>query len=246
MKTILIVGATSAIATECARRWAGEGAALCLAGRRADRLGQIADDLRLRGAARVATLEFDANALDTHEAMLAAAERALGPIELALVAHGSLPEQAACERDAALAVREFSTNGLSTIALLTPLANRMAARGAGTIAVIASVAADRGRPSNYLYGAAKAAVVAFCEGLRARLAKSGVHVLVIKPGFVATPMTAHLQLPGPLVARPERVAADIVRAVARRRDAIYTPWFWAGVMCAIRWMPGFLFKRVSL
>ena len=108
------------------------------------------------------------------------------------------------------------------------------------------MAGDRGRPSNYVYGTAKAAVTTFCEGLRARLFKSNVKVLTIKPGFVNTPMTAGLALPGPLVASPERVATDIVRAVERGKDSIYTPWFWAEIMLVIRSLPGFVFKRISL
>jgi decaprenylphospho-beta-D-erythro-pentofuranosid-2-ulose 2-reductase len=246
MKKIMIVGAGSAIAVACARRWAADGATFFLLGRQAERLRQVADDLRVRGAASVETVALDANDLAAHAGVLDACYAALGEIDVALVAHGTLPDQRACEGDAALAVQELSTNALSTIALLTPLANRMAAHGAGTIAVISSVAGDRGRPSNYVYGAAKAAVATFCEGLRARLFKAGVHVLVIKPGFVATPMTARLCMPDMLVAKPDRVAADIVRAIARRRDSIYTPWFWQGVMVAIRSVPSLVFKRMSL
>jgi decaprenylphospho-beta-D-erythro-pentofuranosid-2-ulose 2-reductase len=186
------------------------------------------------------------NDFDAHRPMLDACLATLGGIDVALIAHGTLADQKACEQDVATALRELSTNGLSVIALLTPLANLMEAAKSGTIAVISSVAGDRGRPSNYVYGTAKAAVTTFCDGLRARLYKSGVHVLNIKPGFVDTPMTAGMPLPGPLVAKPERVAADIVRAVDRKKDAIYTPWFWSGIMLIIRSIPGFVFKRLSL
>ncbi|WP_250523076.1 MULTISPECIES: SDR family NAD(P)-dependent oxidoreductase, partial [unclassified Caballeronia] len=131
-------------------------------------------------------------------------------------------------------------------ALITPIANRLEAQRHGTLAVISSVAGDRGRPSNYLYGSAKAALQAFLEGLRARLFKVGVHVVDIKPGFVATPMTAGLPLPGPLVATPEKVAKDIVRGIDRKKDVLYTPWFWWGIMLIIRNVPRFVFKRASL
>jgi short-subunit dehydrogenase len=178
--------------------------------------------------------------------MLDACVRELGGIDVALIAHGTLSDQKACEQDVKIAMRELSTNGLSVIALLTPLANLMEASKTGVIAVISSVAGDRGRPSNYVYGTAKAAVSTFCEGLRARLFKSGVHVLTIKPGFVDTPMTAGMPLPGPLVATPDRVAGDIVRAVERKKDSIYTPWFWSAIMLIIRSVPRFLFKRASL
>ena len=116
----------------------------------------------------------------------------------------------------------------------------------GTIAVISSVAGDRGRPSNYLYGTAKAAVNTFCEGLRARLHHAGVHVTTIKPGFVATPMTQGLNLPKLLVATPERVAKDIVKAIDSRKNTIYTPHFWRWVMLIIKSIPSFLFKKLKI
>jgi short-subunit dehydrogenase len=246
MKRILIVGATSAIATACARRWASEGATLFLVGRQAERLDQIAADLVARGAKAATIHVLDMNDFDAHQSMLDACVQSLGGIDVALIAHGTLSDQRACEQDVKVALRELSTNGLSVIALLTPLANLMEVAKSGAIAVISSVAGDRGRPSNYVYGTAKAAVTTFCEGLRARLFKSGVHLLTIKPGFVDTPMTAGTPLPGPLVATPERVAADIVRAVERRKNSIYTPWFWSGIMLIIRLVPQFLFKRASL
>lgn len=245
-KNILIVGGASAIAAACAREWVKAGASFMLAGRHETRLGAVAADLRVRGAHRVGTFVLDVNDFSQHRALLDATLAELGRIDIVLVAHGTLSDQSECERDPAAAVREFSVNALATIALLTLLANTFAAQKSGSIVVISSVAGDRGRASNYVYGAAKAAVTTFCEGLRARLFKSGVTVLTVKPGFVDTPMTAGLALPAPLVASPERVAADIVRAVARGKDSIYTPWFWAQIMLVIRALPGFVFKRISL
>lgn len=246
MKNILIIGGSSAIAAACAREWVKEGANLFLAGRHATRLEAVAQDLRVRGAARVDTFTLDVNDYPQHKPMLDACRAVLGRIDIVLLAHGTLSDQSECERDPEATVREISTNALSTIALLTLLAGVFEAQKSGSIAVISSVAGDRGRPSNYVYGTAKAAVTTFCEGLRARLFKSNVKVLTIKPGFVDTPMTAGLPLPGPLVATPERVAADIVRAVARGKDSLYTPWFWTGIMLIIRSLPGFVFKRISL
>lgn len=245
MKKILVLGATSAIAAACARRWALQPASFFLVGRDSAKLEQVAADLRVRGAEAHCHV-LDSNDFAAHAAMFTACRQALGTIDIALIAHGTLPDQKACEQDADLAVREFTSNGLSVIALLTRLAEIMEAQRQGCIAVISSVAGDRGRPSNYLYGSAKAAVSAFCEGLRARLFKVGVHVLVIKPGFVATPMTAGLPLPAPLVAQPEQVAADIARAVEKRKDVLYTLWFWAFIMLIIRNIPGVLFKRTNL
>jgi short-subunit dehydrogenase len=246
MKNILIIGGSSAIAVACAREWVKDGSNLFLAGRHETRLEAVAQDLRVRGAGHVNTYLLDVNDYPQHRPMLDACLAALGRIDIVLLAHGTLSDQSACERDPEATVREISTNALSTIALLTLLAGIFETQKSGSIAVISSVAGDRGRPSNYVYGTAKAAVTTFCEGLRARLFKSNVKVLTIKPGFVSTPMTAGLPLPGPLVATPERVAADIVRAIGRGKDSLYTPWFWAEIMLVIRTLPGFVFKRISL
>lgn len=246
MSNILIIGGTSAIATACARLWAPQHDRFMLVGRNPEKLQQTAADLLARGAAEVQTHVLDLDDLDGHVAMLDNARQFLRRIDIALIAHGSLPDQQACESDATLAVQAFSRNGLNVIALLTRLGNLMEAQGSGSIAVISSVAGDRGRPSNYLYGSAKAAVSVFCSGLRARLFKSGVQLLTVKPGFVDTPMTQGLALPGLLLAQPDRVAADIVRVLQKRRSTLYTPWFWAPIMAVIKSIPEFVFKRLSL
>lgn len=245
MKKILILGATSSIATACARLWTTQGATFFLVGRTVEKLDQVAGDLVSRGAT-VHSHVLDLNHFDQHEAMLDACYAALGQVDIALIAHGTLPDQEACEQDAQLAVQEFTNNGLSVIALLTDLANRMEVQKSGCIAVISSVAGDRGRPSNYLYGAAKGAVTDFCSGLRARLFKSGVQVLTIKPGFVDTPMIQGLALPKLLLVTPDKVAQDIVRAVEKRRNTVYTPWFWRLIMLIIIHIPGPIFKRLGL
>ncbi|MEX3954886.1 SDR family oxidoreductase [Trinickia sp. EG282A] len=246
MTNILIVGATSAIAGACARQWAAKGARFLLVARNGERLEQVAQDLTARGAQLASCYALDINDLKRHGEMLDRCTQVLGAPDIVLVAPGTLPDQAACQADVAVAVNEFTTNATSVIALLTPVANMLEAQRKGVLAVISSVAGDRGRPSNYLYGSAKAALTAFCAGLNARLFKSGVHVLTIKPGFVATPMTQGLPLPGPLVATPEKVATQIVRAIERRKDVLYTPGFWAGIMLVIRLLPVFVFKRASL
>lgn len=246
MKKILIIGATSAIATACARIWAAQGASLFLVARDAEKLQALCADLEVRGAAAVAAFCMNAENTDTHAAMLEGALRALGQLDVALIAHGTLPAQQACEADANLTLREFSTNGTSVIALLTVLANQFEAQRNGAIAVISSVAGDRGRPSNYVYGSAKAAVSVLCEGLRARLFKVGVSVTDIRPGFVATPMTAGLPLPERLVAQPEQVARRIVAGIDRKVDVLYAPAFWSLIMFVIRSIPRFVFKRMKL
>jgi decaprenylphospho-beta-D-erythro-pentofuranosid-2-ulose 2-reductase len=245
MRKILIIGATSAIAEATARILAGRGDALYLVARNEMRLAAVAADLSVRGSPRVGSEVLDANDVGAHESMLKRAETFLGDYDTVLIAHGTLSDQKACEASVELALREIDTNALSVVALLTRIANRLEQRRAGIIAVISSVAGDRGRASNYVYGSAKALVSAFLSGLRQRLGKSGVGVVTIKPGFVDTPMTAAFAK-GPLWARPERVAQGIVRALDRRSSTVYLPGFWWPIMFIIRAIPERLFWRLSL
>lgn len=246
MQKILIIGATSAIAEAVARKYAQRSDALFLVARNADRLQTIAADLGVRGAARAATATLDVTDFSAHAAIIEAAERELGGLDVALIAHGTLSDQADCEKSVDALRREFDINALSTMSLLTTLANTFESRKRGTLAVISSVAGDRGRQSNYAYGAAKAAVTAFLSGLRQRLAKSNVDVLTIKPGFVDTPMTAAIANKGALWAKPEQIAEGIVRAIDKRRNVVYLPWFWWGIMQIIRHIPEFVFKKLKL
>ena len=246
MKRILVIGATSAIATACCRLWAEQGHEFFLVARDAEKLQQTAQDLTARGAQRVEC--FTMEALDTpqHAVMLQQCIDTYRQIDIALIAHGTLPDQNACEQDAELALREFMLNGSSVISLLSLLAQQLTQQRCGSLAVISSVAGDRGRPSNYLYGSAKAAVSTFCEGLHARLFKIGVHVITIKPGFVDTPMTQGLALPKALVVPPEYVAKQIISAINNKKAVLYTPRFWALIMLIIRSIPTFIFKRLNL
>jgi len=245
MRKVLIIGATSAIAEATARILAARGDGLYLVARNQARLSAVAADLAVRGSPRVSSEVLDANDLAGHEAMLARAEAFLGGYDTVLIAHGTLSDQKACEQSVELALREINTNGLSVVALLTRVAARLEQQRAGTIAVISSVAGDRGRASNYVYGSAKALVTAYLSGLRQRLAKVGVNVVTIKPGFVDTPMTAAFPK-GPLWARPEAVAAGIVRAIDRRKNTVYLPGFWLPIMLVIRAIPERVFLRLSL
>lgn len=242
---VLIIGATSAIAEEVARIFAGEGARLCLLGRNQDRLQQVADDLRVRGAAAVFTGHFNAETISDYEALIEEVWSIYGGLDTVLIAHGSLPDQAACMGSSKSTLRELHINGLSVIGFLTPLANRMEALGQGTLAVIASVAGDRGRMSNYVYGSAKALVETFLEGLGHRLHESGVRVVTIKPGFVDTPMTADFQK-GALWARADQVALDIRKAILKGTPVVYTPWFWRWIMLVVCALPRPVFVRTRL
>lgn len=245
MQKILIIGATSAIAEACSKRFAAQGHSLYLLARNSSRLESLAQDLRVRGAAAVHCATFEANALDTHQALLTQVKTELNGLDRVLIAHGTLSDQQACEQSVDLTLQELQTNALSVIALLTLLANHFEQQRHGSIAVIGSVAGDRGRQSNYIYGTAKGALGIFLQGLRNRLHKSGVQVLTIKPGFVDTPMTAAFPK-GPLWATPEKVAQDIDKAIEKKKDVLYTPGFWMLIMQIIKSVPEKIFKRLSL
>ena len=245
MSRTLIIGATSAIAEATARLLAGRGGSLYLVGRNVARLEAIAADLTVRGAAHVATETLDLNTLALHEPMIERAFVALGGIDSVLIAHGTLSEQRACQLSVAQSLAEISTNALSVVSLLTLLGNRLEAERSGAIAVVSSVAGDRGRASNYVYGSAKALVTAFCSGLRQRLASAGVRVITVKPGFVDTPMTRNFRK-GLLWAKPEAIARGIVRAMDRGRGTVYLPAFWRPLMLAVRLIPERFFARLRL
>jgi short-subunit dehydrogenase len=245
-KNILIMGASSGIAEAVARRYASQGAQMVLVARNQSKLDVIAADLTARGATAVHTRVWEGHDTSGVTGLADFAWQSLGTVDLALIAHGTLPDQDRAENDVTYAVEQFRTNGESAVACMLALAGHFGSQGHGVLAVIGSVAGDRGRGSNYVYGAAKAAVDAFASGLRVQLFKKGVHVLTIKPGFVATPMTAELDLPPALTATPDRVAANIEKAINNRRDVLYTPWFWAWIMRIIRFLPAAIFKRLSL
>lgn len=246
MKQIMIIGATSAIAQSVARLYASRGARMFLVARNPERLAVVADDLRARGAVAVDCFAADLAEHSRHAEILQAAWAALPAMDTVLVAHGILPDQSQCQASVTDTMHALDVNFLSVVSLLTPLANQFEANKRGTLVVISSVAGDRGRQSNYVYGSAKSGLDAFLQGLRNRLSKAGVHVVTIKPGFVATPMTAHLPQQGPLWAQPDDVAEGIVKAIDKQKDVVYLPGFWALIMLIIRLIPERIFKRLSL
>jgi short-subunit dehydrogenase len=244
-RRIVIVGATSGIAEAISRELAARGAHLFLVARSQDRLNAIATDLRVRCGKDISTFCLDLNQISRQDEILAAAESAMNGIDAIVIAHGTLPDQEACETSPQLTLEEFSTNALSTIALLTLVASRFETAGKGYIIVLSSVAGDRGRQSNYVYGAAKGAVSIFLQGLRNRLHEKGVKVITVKPGFVDTPMTARFEK-NFLWATPETVGRAIVRAVEKGKEVVYVPWFWRYIMIIIKAIPEALFKRLKL
>lgn len=245
MKHILIIGANSAIAEACARTWASRGDALYLVARNEDKLQRLKQDLKARGAPEINTHVLDINQVHHQAEMLTEVLAHWPKIDISLLAHGTLPDQQVCEHNLPEMLNQLQTNAVSTLSLLHLLANHFEKQQAGTIATITSVAGDRGRQSNYLYGSAKAMVSHFLQGLRQRLSKKDVSVLDIKPGFVDTPMTTHYEK-GLLWAQPQQVATKIVSAIDQGKTTVYTPGFWYWIMLIIRNIPESLFMRLKL
>lgn len=245
MRRVLIVGATSAIAHETAKIFASERARLFLIGRNREKLAAVADDLLAKGADEVETFLMDVTEFDRHEELLLKATEAFDGLDAMLIAHGSLPDQQACEQSVPETMAAFRTNCLSVIALLTLFANYFERQEYGAIAVITSKSGDRGRRSTYVYGAAKGAVDIFLEGLRSRLFKAGVSVVTIKPGLVDTPMTA--AVPKTIFfASAKTVGKGIHKAMMNGGNEVYLPWFWRWITLIIRMIPEPLYKRMNL
>ena len=244
-KKILVLGATSGIAEATCRVWAGQGASLFLVGRNPAKLEVVAADLRTRGAAEVFTAVVDLDDTARHPELLAHAVNSLTGLDVAYLAHGVLGEQREAESDFAVAEQILHTNLTSAVSLLTWLANFCVQRRSGVLAVLSSVAGDRGRKSNYVYGASKAGLSAFLDGLRNRVDREGVTVLTIKPGPVKTAMT--INMPGShKFADVNKVAATIVKAIDERRDTLYVPFQWQPIMFVIRHIPERVFKKLNL
>lgn len=245
MKRILIIGATSAIASATSRIWASEGEQFYLVGRNESRLSTIRDELQELGANQVTIHVTDLTDLSQHKNVITSAFAAFETFDIALIAHGTLGDQAVAEVDFSLALEQLNINAISSMSLITYIAQHFELQRYGTIAAISSVAGDRGRQSNYIYGTAKGALNIFLEGLRHRLHKHNVNVLTIKPGLVDTPMTKDFQK-GPLWAKDHRVAKDIVKGIRKGKDELYSPWFWKFIMLTITHLPRSIYKRTSL
>ncbi|QTL05353.1 SDR family oxidoreductase [Aquabacter sp. L1I39] len=245
-RRVAIFGATSEIAVAFGRLCAEAHDRLVLVGRDPEALERLAADLKVRGADAVAILPADFNHIDGLSEMAQESWAPFAGLDLALVAYGTLPDQKAATGNPAVAAAALHINFVSPALLCDLLAARFEAAKAGTLAVITSVAGDRGRQSNYVYGAAKGGLQLYLEGLRHRLWAAGVRVVDIRPGFVATRMTAHLPQGGPLWATPERVAADMDKAIRRGSAVLYTPWFWRIILLIVRALPRPLFHRSKL
>lgn len=244
MKNILIIGATSEIAQQCAKIWNASGNNLFLVARNKKKLKNIKKKLMKKNNI-IGIFYSDLSRIDNHSAILDKAEKKMGDIDIVLIAHGTLSNQKKCEYSVKLTLSEIKNNSLSTISLLTHLANRFEINRKGTIAVISSVAADRGRSSNYIYASTKAMIVTFLSGLRQRLYKSKVNVITIKLGLVKTPMTKKLKKNFFWV-EPHGVAAKIIKAIHCNKNEVYIPSFWWLIMFVIKMIPNSLFRKINL
>ena len=244
-KKILVLGATSGIAEATCRIWAAQGAQLFLVARNAEKLAAVAADLRLRGASYVGTAVADLDDTDKHPEMLAHAINSLTGMDIAYLALGVLGDQPRAEQEFNHAAQIVYTNFMAPVSLLTWLANYCVQRHAGVLAVLSSVAGDRGRKSNYVYGSSKAGLTAFLAGLRNRIDREGVTVMTIKPGPVKTSMTASMK-GAEKFADVNKVAATIVRAIDKRVDTLYVPAIWLPIMLVIRHIPERIFKKLDM
>ena len=245
MNKIVVLGATSGIALEVQRLLARQGCDLLLVARSPQRLTELQADLAVRGAPQVLTYPADLASIQQHAAIFEFARHNFSDFDTVLLSYGCMHNQKDCETSVNVLLGELRVNFVSATAILTLFAADLERRRTGCVAAITSVAGDRGRRSNYVYGSAKGALSLFLQGLRSRLHPAGVRVITIKPGPVQTPMTDHLPNSARF-AEPEKVARDIVRALERRSpDVVYTPRIWRYIMTAVEHIPEAVFKRLS-
>lgn len=246
-KKIVIIGATSAIAEHCARLWVNNSVIdLTLVGRDAEKTERVADDLRVRSPKSVIHVLI-ANFIDSGAIQqLVDGIVAQGAVDIVLVAHGSLPEQAICQQNLAACNEALTINGISPVLFAEAFAGHMQTANHGTLAIIGSVAGDRGRQSNYVYGAAKGLVTRYAQGLQHRLAATGVKVVLIKPGPTDTPMTSRLKEQGSKLANVDDVAKIIINGIDQGAPVVYAPAKWALIMMIIRHLPNFIFNKMKI
>lgn len=246
MKRIVIIGATSAIAQACAAQWLARGPAeLVLVGRNRERTERTAAAM----AAAAPGAQLRVEEVDFHDpAAIAALADALArsPIDIVLIAHGAYPDQDRCQHDLAALDAALAVNAVSPVLFAEAFARHLEAAGRGRIAVIGSLAGDRGRKSNYMYGAAKGLLARYVQGLQHRFAGSAVRAVLIKPGPIDTPMTAQAKAGGTRVAPCGEAARDIVDGIARGRAVVYTPGRWKFIMLALVHLPSFIFNRLDI
>lgn len=242
---VVILGALSGMATEVARIYAARGADLGLLGSSADRLAELSADLRVRGAGRIKTLALDLSAPISCETIIGEFAAEMGGVDVLILAYGKLGDHVRARRDLQHAAEILTTN--FTSAALWLLAAARCVNGQGTIAVFSSVAGDRGRRSNYIYGGTKGGLAVLAQGMAHELAATGPRIIIFKPGFVITPMTEGMTRSGPLWTNARRAARIVVDAIDRKRGpVVYVPGFWRWIMLIVRLVPAPLFHRIRL
>ena len=246
-KRIVIVGATSAIAEQCARLWAKNNPVeIILVGRSREKIERVVSDLKVRAPdTTITSILTDFSDPEKIQVLVDSIFKA-GDVDIALVAHGSLPDQTSCQCNLNRCREALDVNGISPVLFAEAFANHMEKANKGILAVIGSVAGDRGRKSNYVYGAAKGLITRYMQGLQHRLANTEVSIVLVKPGPTDTPMTAHLKHSGTKLAAPDRVANEIVYGIENGHDVVYAPRIWSVVMLIIRHLPNFLFKKMDI
>lgn len=243
MATVLILGAASDMAIAIAEKFASEGCHIQLAARNVHRLEPMQSDLAIKYGSRVSIHEFDALDFNSHQSFVVS----LRPVpDVTICVFGLLADNEQAAEQWELASRILETNYTGAVSVLNAIAQLYKSRKEGTIVGIASVAGERGRQSNYLYGSAKAGFIAYLSGLRNRLYREQVHVVTVQPGFVYTKMTEDLKLPKLLTATPHEVAEGVYKAVRSKKNIVYVKWFWRWIMLIIKLIPEFLFKRLKL
>lgn len=246
MTTVLVLGATSTIAQATIHELGKREMNLILTGRREDELKVFKQDLEIRYGIQVDYKLFDALDFDKHEQFFTEVTEAHPTLDGVLLMYGAMTDQKEAETSFTASRQMIDVNYTSAVSILNIAANYFEARKKGFIGAVSSVAGDRGRQSNYIYGSTKAGLSVYLEGLRNRLHKSGVQVLTIKPGMVDTKMTYGVVDDSPLLASPENVGSDIAKGIKRKRNVLYTPWFWLVIMFIIKVIPEFIFKRTDI
>ncbi|MBO8156669.1 MAG: SDR family oxidoreductase [Bacillaceae bacterium] len=246
MGAILVLGATSDIAKATIHKLAAKGRDLVLAGRRMDEMEKMKRDLEIRYQVTIWIEPFDALDFDWHETFFTRCVEKAGKLDGLLLMYGTMADQKEAEQDFSVAKQMIDVNYSSAVSILNLAADYFEKRKAGFICGVSSVAGDKGRKSNYIYGSTKSALTTYLEGLRNRLHASNVHVMTIKPGIIDTKMTYGVVEPTPLMAPPETAANDIVKGLDRKKETVYTPWFWLFIMLIIKHLPEKWFKRTDL
>ncbi|MFT3825249.1 MAG: SDR family oxidoreductase [Chitinophagaceae bacterium] len=243
MATVLILGAASDMAVAIARKFASQGYGIQLAARNAERLQPLQSDIAIRYNVPCTAYEFNAVQFDSHPAFWASL-----PVkpDITVCVFGYLGENETARADWKESERIIATNYTGAVSILNVVSNDYAAQKKGVIVGISSVAGQRGRQSNYIYGSAKAGFTAYLSGLRNRMFHEGVHVVSVQPGFVYTRMTENLTLPPLLTAKPEDVANVVYKATLKKKNVVYVKWFWRWIMLIITSIPEFMFKKLKL